>query len=126
MKRFRTMRRVVPWLVGLFLLAQFAGVVPRVVYAHTDTKPVAAHQHHQYVHNQSNHNKAQHQDPDQQHGNIADQCCALHLINGVLSLVIASSPIELASQPLLAVPARDAAGINLSPLDRPPRFLLSL
>jgi hypothetical protein len=126
MALFRTMQRLVPWLVGLFLLAQFAGVVPRLAYAQPGAKAMAAHQHHQHAHDRADHNKTQHQHPADQHGNIADQCCALHLLNGVLAFVVSASPIELSSQQVSAVPTTDVVGINASPLDRPPRSLLSL
>lgn len=127
MALFRTMQRLVPWLIGLFLVAQFAGIVPRVPYAKPDAAVAAQmHKHHQQAHDRAGHNKTQHQNPDEQHGNIADQCCALHLLNGVLAFVVLASPIELSSQQVSATTTTNAVGINASPLDRPPRSLLSL
>jgi hypothetical protein len=126
MALFRTMQRLVPWLVGLFLVAQIAGVVPRLAYAKPDVKAVAAHLHHQHAHYHSDRNKTQAHHPGDQHGNIADQCCALHLLTGVVPLVVTAVPTELLAQSLLQKSTTAIAGIDANPLDRPPRSLPSL
>jgi len=126
MALFRTMQRLVPWLVGLFLVAQFAGVVPRLAYAKPVVKTVAAHLHLQQSHGPSDHSKTQQHHPGDQQGNITDQCCALHLLTGVVLLVDTAMPTQLLVQSLLQESTTAIAGIDANPLDRPPRSLLSL
>jgi hypothetical protein len=131
MALFRTMQRLIPWFVGLFLVAQLAGVVPRPVYAQPDAKTVASQVHNQQAHNhadhgRSDHNKTQAHHPGDQHGNIADQCCALHLLTGVILPVEMAVPVGRLAQSILQESATAISGIDANPLDRPPRSLLSL
>src|SRR5258708_36835628 len=79
--------RTIYWLracvLGLFVVAQVAGVVP-LIYDHTlnvyETAPVAAHGHRQVK------STAVNPDADHHHGllDLHDQCCALHTLAGPL------------------------------------------
>lgn len=125
MKLFRTMQRLVPALIGLLALAQLAGVVPRPTVAQPSAA-VAAQLHHQHANSHGIHDtQTKHHQPDTQHGNIADQCCALHLLSAVVPVVAYAAPIELVSLPLSAQPSADRTGIDSTPLYRPPRSLQS-
>src|SRR5262249_61091899 len=88
----RTIRGVVPWLIGLFMVAQLAGVVPsEYVHLTSGLAHAAAHQH---DHGTPGH--THHHDGTKHDGTIADECCALHLLPGVVPLVsvaILSDPI---------------------------------
>jgi hypothetical protein len=121
------MQRLAAWLVGMFLIAQFAGVVPRNVIAQPGAAAAALSYQHGHDHaDHTDRHKIRHHHAGDQHGNIADQCCALHLLAGVVPLVMTATPAELASHPLALAPADTAAGIGASPLYRPPRSLASL
>ena len=125
MIQFRTLKRLVPLFVSLFVVAQLAGVVPRLAYSQPASQTAAAHIDHKHAHDHADVNKSIHHHPDDQHGNIADQCCALHLLAGVVPLVVMASLIELPSRPLAVTPAESIAGLDSTPLDRPPRSLSS-
>ncbi len=130
MALMRTMRRLVLLLVGLFLIAQLAGVVPRLAVAQAGAK-VAAQAHHQPSHdhagqNHSDCSKSQNHHPGEQHGNVADQCCALHLLTGVILPIDTAVPADRLAQSLVQESAAAIAGIAAHPLDRPPRSFLSL
>jgi hypothetical protein len=130
MARLRTLRRLVPILVGLFLIAQFAGVVPRSAVAKPDIKTAAAQMHHQQAQDQSGHshsncNESAQHNPDGQHG-IADQCCALHLLTAVILPLAQATIASRLAQALLHESSAPVAGIGGHPLDRPPRSPQSL
>jgi hypothetical protein len=91
MTRSLTTRRFAPWLVGLFVFAQVAGVVP-LMAAHTlhvfESKQVVSDddvlavggrgaQHHHSV------------------ADLNDQCCAFHHLAGLLTYVLAVGPLGL-------------------------------
>jgi hypothetical protein len=89
MTRLLTMRRLAPWLIGLFVFAQVAGVLP-LMAAHTlhvfESKQVVSDdddvlavgprgaQHHHSI------------------ADLNDQCCAFHHLAGVLVCALAVSP----------------------------------
>jgi hypothetical protein len=92
MTRLLTIRRFAPWLIGLFVFAQVAGVVP-LMAAHTlhvfeskqvvsddDVLAVGARgaQHHHSI------------------ADLNDQCCAFHHLAGVLGYVLAVGPVSFA------------------------------
>lgn len=128
MALFRTMQRLVPWLIGLFLVAQFAGIVPRVPFAKPSATVVALqlHKQHQPAHDHSDQNKTQHHHPADQSGGITDECCALHLLTAVVSVPVTSVPADVAGEPQSEMSAHSFAGADPSLLYRPPRSLLSL
>jgi hypothetical protein len=124
MSRFRKMRRFVPWLTGLFLLAQFAGVAPLPVHSQPNAPSSVGHVHHHSA-SPSDQNTA-YNHPGDQHSSLVDQCCSLHLITGAVFPIVTAVPIELIETPILAMASPDIAGISPNLLDRPPRLLLSL
>ena len=123
---FRTMQRFVPWLVGLFLVAQLAGIVPRAAYAQPEAMTAAAPAHHQHAHDHSDDAAPRHHHDDDQGANLADQCCALHLLNAVVQLVAAAIPAEVAAGSLLGASGPSVSGTGGDLLYRPPRSHPSL
>ena len=128
MALFRTMQRLIPWFIGLFLVAQFAGIVPRVPYAKPGAAVVAVQllKHHQHGHDHADHSKTQRHHPDDQSGNNPDECCALHLLTAVVALPVTSVPAELVGERLPEMSAASVASADPNHLYRPPRSLLSL
>jgi hypothetical protein len=129
-KLLRTIPGFVRLLIGLFLIAQFAGVVssPRSSAMPLATAP-AAHEHSHHTQGYADH--AQHRaDPRKPHdhhdhgGSLADTCCALHAyFAGVLPPVMAIETGSIIGEPLSADPDNQALGVPPSRLDRPPRPL---
>jgi hypothetical protein len=120
MSLVRTIRWMRPILVGVFALAQIAGVVP-LTYQHTlnvfETTPVAGH-HHVRVATTA-------PDAGHHHGilDLHDQCCTLHTLVGplprVAEIVLAdASSVRIAPASLVALTNADP-----SRLDRPPKPL---
>jgi hypothetical protein len=128
--------RTIPWftrlLVGLFLAAQFTGMVSR----RADAMPVApagasqmdalytdaskAHHHHAQGHS-SHGMPSDHSDCS---GNPADACCALHACcAGLLPPAVAIAAETIAGEPLAAGPDNAALGARGGRLERPPRPL---
>jgi hypothetical protein len=107
-------------LLGLFVVAQLAGVVP-LVYDHTlniyETVPVASHEHRQANPTVAN------PDADHHHGllDLHDQCCALHALAGPLPRVLDATPAHFLS--LHIVPTEVIALFGGEPVlpDRPPK-----
>ena len=119
MTRSLTMRRFASWLVGLFVFAQVAGVVP-LLSAHTlhvfESKQVVSDDDVLAVGERG----AQH------HHSIADlndQCCAFHHLAGVLVYALVVGPVSF-----IRVVVASAAPTVLLPADpippeRPPKSL---
>jgi hypothetical protein len=129
--------RTIPWftrlLVGLFLAAQFAAMVssPRAnalpVSAagafHLDTLHTDASQgHHHHVQGHDGHAiPCGHQDNG---GNPAETCCALHAcFAGLMPPAVTIAAEIAAGEPLAASPDDVARGATADRLDRPPRPL---
>lgn len=124
MVRLRKLQRLAASLVAMFLIAQFAGVVPRTAVAQPGAAAGASSlSSHQHARNHVDHEKACHQKADDQHGNIADQCCALHLLAGVVPPVMVAIPADLASSALALTLTESDAGLAAAPPYRPPRSL---
>lgn len=113
----RCLRR---WLLGLFVVAQVAGIVP-LIYDHTlnvfETAPVAGHVH---VHPANN---SAAPDADHHHGRIDlhDQCCALHTLTGPLPYAVDLAPGYLTGEQIVAAVAYAPADRTRGRLDRPPK-----
>jgi hypothetical protein len=129
-KLLRTIPGFVRLLVGLFLVAQFAGVVssPRSSAMPLATAS-AAHDPSHYAHDLADHMQS-HPDRGKPHdhrdhgGTLADTCCALHAyFAGVLPSVIAIATEGIIGEPLSVAPDNGAAGVSPGRLDRPPRPL---
>ena len=113
------MRWLVPWLAGIFVVVQFAGVVSRPANAQSVAMAVTLHQHH---HHPIEPEKQLPGHPNHQ-GNNEDQCCALHLLTGVVPAALNAGPVEVLSLKLSSPPGIHITGFSASPLDRPPRSL---
>src|SRR5262245_2395647 len=120
MTRLQTMRRLAPWLIGLFVFAQVAGVVP-LMAAHTlhvfESKQVVSDdddvlavgprgaQHHHSI------------------ADLNDQCCAFHHLAGVLVYSLVVGPVSFtrivvaSAAPTVLLPA------DPIPPERPPKSL---
>jgi len=117
--------RTIPWfvrlLVGLFLVAQFAGVVssPCASALQLATAGVS-HDHHQHAHEHGE--VAQHHDHHDHGGNLADTCCALHAyFSGILPPAIGVETGSIMAESLSVSPDTLALGVPPGRLDRPPR-----
>ncbi len=113
----RCLRR---WLLGLFVVAQVAGILP-LIYDHTlnvfETAPVAGHMHVHLAHNGTA------PDADHHHGRIDlhDQCCALHTLAGPLPYAFDLAPGYLTGERIVAAVANAPAAGERDRLDRPPK-----
>jgi hypothetical protein len=114
----QTMRRFGPWLLGLFLLAQLAGVVP-VMFDHAvhvfESQPAvsSAHDH-----------GAPGRHGDHRHGiaDVKDECCSLHHhLAGVLPFTVRAVSINFAAVLMVAPPTRALASADPVLLERPPK-----
>jgi hypothetical protein len=121
-KLLRTTPSLVRLLVGLFLVAQAAGLVsmPRAS-ALPIAAALASHDHNQHALNQAGHGE-RHDHHD--HDGLADRCCGLHAcFVGVLPPVTAVETAGAIGEPLSAATHDLALGIPGGRLDRPPRPL---
>jgi hypothetical protein len=124
MQWFRTKTSAIRLLVGLFLLAQFAGVVSSpLAQAHAAASTAAVHAGHHHANG--------HRHDGCAHANAgactdrADYCCALHaFFAGILPLAAAIENAGIASETLRPAVSDAALGLEGGGLDRPPRPLL--
>jgi hypothetical protein len=123
MQRLRTIRRFIRVLVGVFVVAQFAGVVASpLASAEAFATAVTLHADHEHAHHHHGDEGGRHQSG--QGADHADRCCALHaFFAGVLPPVIAVEIGEADSQRLAPYFADIGVGVDLGRLDRPPRPL---
>ena len=115
-----TMRRFGPWLLGLFLIAQLAGVVP-VMFDHAvhvfESQPALA---------DAPDHSAPGRHGDHRHGvgDVKDECCSLHHhLVGIIHLSIPTAAFPLAAVPLVVPPLRTLASADPILLERPPKSL---
>jgi hypothetical protein len=124
------LRRLGPFLLGLFLWSQAAGMVPLIsVYiqhAFESDRDVAAdlseggsnHMHHHHARHDGQH----------EHGSSdpGDQCCTLHHhLAGVVPIAGSASVSGLTAQ-VTAIPPRPLVSTRPGPPERPPKLLLSI
>jgi hypothetical protein len=119
------------WLLGLFLIAQVAGMVPLVAVhlehiaaAERDAADdagahVAEHAHHHHVHHGSGQHDHGAADPN-------DQCCTLHHLAGVLPHPLGGHPKDFPAATNISLPPAALALADQVTLERPPKFLLSV
>jgi hypothetical protein len=112
------MRRFGPWLLGLFLIAQLAGVVP-VMFDHAvhvfESQPALSS-----VHDHD----APGRHGDHRHGiaDVKDECCSLHHhLAGVLPFALRAVAISFVAVLMVAPPARALASADPILLERPPK-----
>jgi len=120
MHRSPTIRTLVPWLIGLFVVAQLAGMVPfRQAIAWEPPSHlgnILGHDHHVAGHSGHHH-----------HGvvDLEGACCALHaFLTGILPDVAAAAPADITRARLAVISEDRLAGIDPGLPDRPPRPLL--
>ena len=129
----RTLRRLTPWLLGLFLMTQCAAIVPLLITdlqhdietEHDIADDLAAtgtvnhvHSHHQH---QSDHRH------DHTGVDVTDQCCTIHHhLAGVLPFTIAQAPDEFPAVPSLVSCSRRPLGSDPSGMERPPKLPVSI
>ena len=113
--RFRLLRR---WLLGIYLIAQAAGVFP-LMYGHTlvvyETMPAVSNGHLA--------NDAGRPETNHRHGLIDyhDQCCTLHSLTGPLPPIASPALIEREATQLFSVTSVTLVSWHPSRLDRPPK-----
>jgi hypothetical protein len=117
----RTIRYLRACFLGLFIVAQVAGIVP-LIYDHTlnvfETMPVARHSH-RHV------GSIAAPDENHHHGvlDLHDQCCALHTLAGPVPHIVNAAPMDFVG--MRVAPATLFALAQRGPVlpDRPPRPL---
>jgi len=121
---FRTIRGIVPWLIGLFLVAQLSGIVPaQPAHAHLGSEGMALQVHHHHAH-QHHGERPWHHDGSEESGSLSDKCCALHaFMTGILPPAVASDPAVVLASRLVAIADQRFSGLAPDRLDRPPRPL---
>ena len=128
MQWFRTIPHVIRMLVVLFLVAQFAGVVPSpLTRSHSAPGAAVARANHHHAEDDRadghRHDGCAYPDAGacKQH---ADYCCALHaLFAGILSPATAVEIGGIAGETLRPRVSDVALGLGADRLDRPPRPL---
>jgi hypothetical protein len=108
-----------PWLLGLFLMAQAAGVVPLMLdhaFHAFEGQPAVAGTHD---------HGAPGRHGDQRHGlaDIQDECCTLHHLAGIAVHTLSAAVIGIVFAPLEVAPPRALATADLMRLERPPKSL---
>jgi hypothetical protein len=118
LKSLQTKRRFGPWLLGLFLIAQIAGVLP-MMFDHAvhvfESQPTifSAHDH-----------SAPGRHGDHRHGiaDVKDECCALHHhLAGVLPFAVPAVSFRLAAGPMVVPAVRAPASADPILFERPPK-----
>jgi hypothetical protein len=113
-----TKRRFGPWFLGLFLLAQIAGVMP-VMFDHAvhvfESQPALADAH-------DHGTPGRHGDHRHGVGDVKDECCALHHhLAGLIPVPIPGAALSLAPARLVAPRLRTLESADPILLDRPPK-----
>jgi hypothetical protein len=128
----RKLRRFAPWLLGLFLMAQFAAIVPLLI---TDLQhdietvndigdDLAASGNLEHVHS---HHKRQTGPHDHSKVDVNDQCCTIHHhLAGVLPFTISNAPNDFPVIPSAGPYSRRPLGTDPSGMERPPKLPASI
>jgi hypothetical protein len=134
MQWFRNKTCAIRLLVGLFLLAQFAGVVSSPLsQAHAAASAAVVHAGHHHAeglradgHRTSDHRHVGCAHPDAGAcADHADYCCALHaFFAGILPPAAAIEKTAILAETLRPAVSDAALGLEGARLDRPPRPLL--
>jgi hypothetical protein len=121
MQWLRTIHHFVRVLAALFVLAQFAGVVPSPLANAASSGVATAHMHHHHA-DQPGSGPISHSHDGERAKHHADPCCGLHaFFTGVLPALIVVDPVDPPHQ-RLSVGLNDVVvGIEPGRLDRPPR-----
>jgi hypothetical protein len=135
-QRLRTFRRIVPFLIGLFMAAQLAGVVS-LEESHGSPGIAAATEHHPADHaaylaySGDHHHGHGGVDTATHHGlgggGVVGPCCALHAFLVAVAPIVLIAPVVMFGRgERLDIGAEVFTGLAAKRLDRPPRSLLSL
>jgi hypothetical protein len=114
-----TMRRFAPWLLGLFMIAQVAGVVPlffdHAVHVYESQQAISGSHDHSLPGRHGDH----------RHGvaDVKDECCSLAHLAGVLPFKPDAVPIGFADMAMVAPRANPLTDTSPLRLDRPPKPL---
>jgi hypothetical protein len=120
MKWLRSIPRFVRLLIGLFLVAQLAGVVSSPRTGAQPMPDVGAQHDHEHQGHHHDGTDAAHQQGD--HGNLADSCCALHAyFAGVMPPSVAVKTANVVGERLATSPDDQSGSVPPGRLDRPPR-----
>jgi hypothetical protein len=109
------------WLrtTALFVVAQFAGVVPSPLATAASSSVGDAHKHHL---NADGAGAISHSHDNEHEKHRADPCCGLHaFFTGVLPALIVVDPVDPPHQRLSAGLDDVVVGVDPGRLDRPPR-----
>jgi hypothetical protein len=118
MKWLRTIRRFVRVLAALFVVAQFAGVVPSPLASVQASSGATAHTHRHHAEGDG----AISHSHEGKSANHTDPCCGLHaFFTGVLPAVVVVDPVDLPHQQISIGLADVVVGIDPGRIDRPPR-----
>ncbi len=122
MQWLRTIRRFVRVLAALFVVAQFAGVVPSPLASVQASSGVAvAHMHHHHADQPGSGSISDSHDSKSLKHHV-DPCCGLHaFFTGVLPALIVVDPIDPPHRRLSVSLDDVVVGIDPGRLDRPPR-----
>ncbi len=119
MTALQKLRRLAPWLVGLFLTTQIVGVVP-LMFDHTfhvfeDRVATSGHDH-----------IASWQHGDHRHGtgDVKDECCTLYHLIGFLPFAVSVAPVSFTYVRITVLPPITLVAAGPDRLDRPPKSLL--
>jgi len=128
MKSSRTTRLIVPWIAGLYFIAQIFGI----------TSLVASHLHHIYqsevaiaddIARNGVIDRGHEHNGHHQHGaaDPGDQCCIVHHhLSAVPPFDLTPDPVGIASASLVMPLLERLVGAEPSLLERPPKLLLSV
>src|SRR5262245_38114657 len=120
MSILQTMRSCAPWLLGLFLIAQVAGVMPLLSLHAADEMAHAGTTLDRGDHRAS----ATHHDHDRgSGGSMSDECCAVHHhLAGVLPVALDAAAVEFAVARLIAPPLAPIESATRTLPDKPPKL----
>src|SRR5215467_7250395 len=114
----RKFRQFAPWLLGLFLMAQFVAIVPLLI---TDLQhdietvndigdDLAATGNLPHVHSHHKHETGPH---DHSKADVSDQCCTVHHhLAGVLPFTISNAPDDFPAAPATGLYSRRPLGAD--------------
>jgi len=129
----RKLRRLAPWVLWLFLIAQFAAIAPllrtdlqHAIEAEADiADDLAATGTLEHVHSHHAHQSGPQHDHTSTDKN--DQCCTIqHHLGGVLPFTIAKKADDFPALTFSPEPSRDPSGTDPLGLDRPPKLPVSI
>jgi hypothetical protein len=128
MVSFNKLRRLGPWLLGLFVIAHLTGVVPLLG---THMQHVLIGEHFAGAHATAIDGHDRHGGSAGHHHNTdtdrPDQCCAVHLLlTAVVPIESAANRSDTLGAPIPRRALSQLAGTDATRLDRPPKLRLPI